>query len=324
MNRSLLNYFQSKVSTFFGSKVPPQLWIAVTYDCQCQCEHCVIGPELNRKTLELSRSDIHQVVKEAQRLGIRRVSLFGGEPLMRDDLTDIVKDTSSLGLKCTIYTNGILLNKENVKRLKAAGLDSCHVSLDSPDKNAHDEFRHYRGCFDKAVQGIKNLVEEGIPASIWTHVSKKDVACNDLRDLKSIIKLGRELSVNNIMVLFPMASGKWLCGWDEILSKEERALVRELFDPPFVRMEFPDEMTTCKGGRLFVYVKPDGSVTPCPTVPYSFGNIQKESLEKILRKIEKEYCNVMSGHHGDCVFNNPSLRDTCFPDIGEKPKAGAK
>ena len=309
MQRSFLNRVHRKVRRLLGHKAPPQLWIAVTYNCQCRCGHCAVGPELNKKTNELNRTEITSILEEASFLGFRRVAFFGGEPLLRPDLPDIIKDTSKSGLLSTIYTNGILLNREYVHRLKEAGLDKCNISMDSPDSNVHDKFRHYEGCFERAIEGIRNLKEVNISTSIWTHVSKQDVSRNELKDLKRLIQMGRELNVSSIMILFPMATGNWLCGWNEILTREEREQVRKLLEPPFVGMEFPDEMATCRGGRMFVYIKPDGSVTPCPSIASIFGNIRQESLRSILRRIEKDFCCIAAEHQGDCVFNNPYLRE---------------
>ncbi|OHB70194.1 MAG: hypothetical protein A2W23_08050 [Planctomycetes bacterium RBG_16_43_13] len=306
---SLYTYMLHRMKHLFIRSSLRQLWIGVTYDCQCSCEHCLIGSELNKKMNELSRAEIQRILRDARSLGVRRVSYFGGEPLMRDDLTDLIGDAHGLGLGTTIFTNGILLGKEYVQRLKGAGLERCNVSLDFPDSQSHDLFRHYKGCFETAVEGIRLLVDSGISASIWTHVSKNDVSKNGLKDLKRLIQMGRDLGVSNVMVLFPYASGKWLCGWDEILTQEERNRVRELFDPPFVRIEFPDEMSTCTAGRLFVYIKPQGDVTPCPTVDHAFGNVHKESLRSIIRRIERTYCCLTSDHHGDCVLNNTSFRE---------------
>lgn len=307
MQPHFLSQIKTKIKWLMGRNGLIQLWIAVTYNCQCRCEHCVVGPELNEKTDDLSQNEIYNILKDARSLGIRRVSFFGGEPLLRRDLPDIIRDTKKVGLRSTIYTNGLLLSEDNVKSLKEAGLDRCNVSLDSSDSNTHDQFRHYKGCFDKAIEGIGYLLKANISTSIWTHVSKKDVSINGLSDMKRLIQMGREIGVSNIMILFPMASGNWLCGWDEILTKEERERVRELLDPPFVRMEFPHEMTTCKGGRLFAYIKPDGNVTPCPTVPNVFGNVRQESLRKILQRINKDYCCFTKSHQGDCVLNDPSF-----------------
>ena len=133
--------------------------------------------------------------------------------------------------------------------------------------------------------------------------------------------MGNDLNVKKVVILFPMASGNWLCGAENILTQTERDKVRILHDPPFVTMEFPDEDAYCKAGKRMVYITPQGEVSPCPTIPYSFGNIRKESLSVILKRLNSSFMESMEGGCGECVMNDNTFREKIGIDIhiGKKP-----
>ncbi|MBI5492875.1 MAG: radical SAM protein [Deltaproteobacteria bacterium] len=289
--------------------VPQKLWIGVTYRCQCECVHCCVGPYLNAGGNELTRDEVRSAITEARKMGFLEVTFFGGEPLLCRDLTGHIRYASSIGLMTSLYTNGILLTRERVRELREAGLSFCNVSLDSSSADRHDSLRNYSGGFKAATEGIRNLVDAGIRCSIWSYVSKRDVADRDLKDLRELIAVGRRLKVKKVVILFPIASGNWFCSKEDMLTMEERERVRTLFDPPFVILEFPDEETDCPAGKGLAYINPYGDVSPCPAVPFFFGNVRQEALSDILKKVNGDFVKLEKGC-GECIMNNEKFRHT--------------
>ncbi len=302
---------------------PRQLWIGVTYRCQSSCPHCIFGPQLNRCTEELSREEICAIVEDARRLGFLEVFYFGGEPLLREDIVDLVRYSSEKGLLTSIYTNGMLLTREKAVELRKAGLFLCNVSLDSASRDLHDNLRGVRGCFEKAVDGIRYVQEVGVKCSIWTYVKKRDLKENNLADLKGLIEMGRQLRVSNVFVLFPMASGNWSDATEHILTEAERIKVRDLYNPPLTVLEFPDETTHCSAGKRLVYVAPSGDVSPCPTIPRFFGNINEVSLGEILKRIERGFLSSAGGYCGECIMNKSEFRESIGMDGYLDDESGA-
>ena len=301
----------------FGRSVPVELWLGMTYRCQCRCVHCFVGDRLNSRQPELTGSEIREVIDIAQKACGLELMFFGGEPLLREDIVELVAYAVSRGLLPTIYTNGILLDEPLVKELQKAGLYRCNVSLDSALPEVHDRKRSYPGCYQKAVAGIRNLVSYDIRCNIWTYASKEEVRDNDLRDLKNIIALGRELDVNSVVILFPIASGNWSCSVNEVLSFEEREKVRTLWDPPFVHMEHPTESTTCTAGRRFLYVSPQGELIACPCIPFSYGNIRKEDFNRLVKQVSADMCQYYDRLLGECIMQKPEFRRDLAQKRGE-------
>jgi MoaA/NifB/PqqE/SkfB family radical SAM enzyme len=93
--------------------------------------------------------------------GLLAVDLFGGEPLLREDLPEIVRGLSRAGLHVTVTTNGLLLDRERASALVASGLRQLLVSLDGPDAATHDGLRGRKGAFDAARAGIGHYLAAG-------------------------------------------------------------------------------------------------------------------------------------------------------------------
>jgi len=263
----------------------------------------------------LSTEETKRIIDRVRALGVLDLVFFGGEPLLRKDIVELIKYTRFKGLLPFIFTNGILLSQEKfVRELKEAGLYKCNVSINSSLSEKHDRVRGYKGCFEMAIKGISNLVKEKIRCTIWTYASKEDVRDNDLRDLKNLIQLGQDLKVNNIKILFPIAGGNWFCAWEEMLTREERNKVRSLVgtEAPFVELEFPQEESYCQGGKFFFYVSPEGNVSPCPGIPFSYGNVRKESFTKILSRMSADLRSYFCWEHGECIMQDSKFRGKIF------------
>jgi MoaA/NifB/PqqE/SkfB family radical SAM enzyme len=265
----------------------------------------------------LTGKEVRELIDTARKVGVMEVSFLGGEPLVRGETFEFVAYASSRGFLTSLYTNGALLDESNVRRLKQGGLFWCNVSLDSAIPEVHDRKRGLPGCHQKAVTGLRNLVRSGIKCGIFTYASKEEVRDNDLRDLRNIIALGRELKVNSVTILFPIASGNWLCSVNEVLTLEEREKVRTLWDPPFVKLEHPTEDSMCSAGRRFIYISPQGEMTACPCIPFSYGDIRKNSFTQLVKRVTEDMCQHYDRFMGECIMQKPEFRRTLAQKRGE-------
>lgn len=144
------------VSRFFTHK-PIFLTHSVTAKCNCRCKICNVW-RANSKTDDMSTHEIFRMLEEARRLNFVAYIALGGEPLMRPDILEILQHSHDLGLYTSIITNGIYLSKFAEKISKVVNL--TWVSLDHYT-DYHDEMRGFKGSFEKAVEGIKKLKQEG-------------------------------------------------------------------------------------------------------------------------------------------------------------------
>jgi cyclic pyranopterin phosphate synthase len=151
----------SPIVDSFG-RVHDSLRISVTDRCNIRCFYCM--PE-NVKFLPqrdvLSFEEIHRVVSVSAKMGVKKIRLTGGEPLVRSQLSKLIQMIDAIdGIEdIALTTNGILL-AEQAKSLKEAGLNRLNVSLDSLDADMFEKVTRRKGL-DKVLSGISRAQEVG-------------------------------------------------------------------------------------------------------------------------------------------------------------------
>jgi MoaA/NifB/PqqE/SkfB family radical SAM enzyme len=285
-----------------GLPAPVYVQIGITYRCQCRCIHCYAKSPRDESDKELCLEEIKSVLDQSKRLGVLQVIFTGGEPLLREDLEELVKHAHKAGLITRINSNGLLLDKERVLSLKKAGLTQLHVSIDDADRESHDQLRGLPGIQVAAIEGIKNLRRAGILCQIITCAYRKSVP----EGLKKIISLGKDLGTMCVYIVFPVASGRYDGEPEHLLTEREKRQVRRLQNPTFVHLELPTPNTRCSvSAKTAFYVSPWGDVTPCPPVPYALGNIRQFSVIDLWHR----HCDSFKLEcRGDCPMNSSPFR----------------
>ncbi len=142
--------------------------ISVTDRCNLRCVYCM--PEegvipMHHEDI-LTYREIVRICEAGARLGITKVKVTGGEPLVRKDIEVLIKELTGIPgiLDVTMTTNGCLL-KEKAASLKAAGLSSVNVSLDTLDPKRFAGITR-RDSFDSVMEGINSALEAGLKVKI--------------------------------------------------------------------------------------------------------------------------------------------------------------
>src|SRR5512136_2310636 len=129
----------------------------VTLSCNCNCRHCDLGGVVNDEK-QIKPEEYGYLTRCLQPLGAQ---ISGGEPLLREDIADIVKAIKRAGVQYAILvTNGVLLNESNYLQLREAGVNQFSVSLDFPDER-HDEFRRRPGLYERLERTLPQLAKLG-------------------------------------------------------------------------------------------------------------------------------------------------------------------
>ncbi len=110
------------------------LRISIVDKCDLRCTYCMPEDQhFLRKEELMTRAEIATILRLfVERYGVDKVRITGGEPLLRPDVVDIVRDVRSLGVKLGLTTNAVSLHKY-AEALREAGLESLNVSLDTFD-----------------------------------------------------------------------------------------------------------------------------------------------------------------------------------------------
>jgi MoaA/NifB/PqqE/SkfB family radical SAM enzyme len=137
------------------------------------------------------------------------IILTGGEPLMRDDIFDIIDYGNTKGLRLVIAINGTLLNDEKARRLKTGGIKRVSLSLDGKNAKEHDTFRGVTGSFNSVIKAADILNGIDLPFQINTTVTRFNV--DDLPDIYTLVKSIGSVAWH-VFLLVPVGRGKDLKG----------------------------------------------------------------------------------------------------------------
>ena len=165
----------SHLLQFSKDKKPVVVW-SMTKRCNLGCIHCyahAISPEEVDKT-ELTTQEGKALIDDLAEFGSPVILFSGGEPLLRDDLIELAQYAIDKGMRAVISTNGTLITKEKARLLKEVGLSYVGISLDGMHE-VNDKFRRHAGAFDKAMQGMRNCMEEGIKVGLRFTINKHNV-----------------------------------------------------------------------------------------------------------------------------------------------------
>ncbi len=141
----------------FKKRVPVNLMLSVTDRCNGRCRYCSIP---SRAKPELTREEIFHLIDEFVDLGGSRIALWGGEPLVRQDIGEIIDYCKSKNLLTSLDTNGYLV-PEKIDEIK--NLDVLVISFDG-EENAHDRNRE-KGGFRKVIKAFETACDKML---VWT------------------------------------------------------------------------------------------------------------------------------------------------------------
>lgn len=241
----------------------------------------------------MSTEEIQRMLSDAYSYGMTDYVVWGGEPLLREDLPRILSFSDSIGLDTTVITNGSKLTE----KIDSIGeyLYGLIVSIDHPDPTVHDSIRKKKGIYHKAIQGIKDAKKySDLDIFINCVISRRN-----FHQLREITELASELDVK---ISFEMM--ELIEGYNEGLSlsrEEVSEACRELIDLkregyPIVNSEAyfesvaDEEEYSCHVPKILVTVEWDGEVRLCSTISEdvrpdlevgSLGNLREDSFREI-------------------------------------------
>ena len=285
-----------------------ELFWETTLRCNAKCKHCGSFAGEKKYPDELTTAEIKNAFKQiandmdAQKIWI---DVTGGEPLLREDLYDVMKYATSLGFHWGMTTNGILFNDKIINELKEAKLQSVSISIDGLEKT-HDDFRGVPGSYKKIINNIKKLQEANflVHLQVTTVFSKTNIS--ELEKLYKIfldlgIKRWRLMSVDPIgrtddNLLLDSKETKYLL---EFIKKHKNNNRMKLLYgcPSFLGLEYEKEVREhffyCRTGITVASILYNGDLYVCPNVPRISsliqGNIKIDNFKEIWDNKYKEF-----------------------------------
>ena len=204
----------SLVDTF--GRVHDYLRISLTERCNLRCVYCMPeqGVELLENKAYMTKEELLSIATTFVGLGVKKIRLTGGEPLLRKDAAEIISELSKLPVELAITTNGILVDRF-MDVFRKANLRSINVSLDTLQKDKFEKITR-RDNFDKVLSNIQLLLNEGIHVKVNAVVMKGG---ND-DELIDFIEFTRDKNVHYRFIEFmPFEGNKW--DWSKGISLNE-------------------------------------------------------------------------------------------------------
>ncbi len=243
----------------------------ITRRCQLRCIHCyaMSGPHIDSAT-EMPPDQWRQLIEEIAETGGKSVLFTGGEPLIRNSCTSLIRHAKRQRLKVTLFTNGLLVGK-HLDAFKNH-VDLVQVSLNGPDKTTNDPIRG-KGTFQAATNAVDLLVEACVPVRIGITVMEQNWPA--LRDRFQQL-VGRYEGTG---VAFHLGYG--LCSHGRAKSIDDRLDLQQ------IRAELDDMRTLANGIQPEIIarktvncgyceqlvVASDGQVYPCHLLEGALGHI---------------------------------------------------
>lgn len=204
----------------YKKPVLKDLFLEVTLRCNAKCEHCGSNCGFEQPRDEISAEKLKGALKNiADNYKAKDIILnvTGGEPLMRQDLFDIMEYANELGFHWGMTSNGMLINDEILKKMNETNMETISISIDGL-KDTHESFRKVPGSFDNIVKNIQDL--QNLPSikivQVTTVANKKN-----LHELEDIYNLMKTIGITSWRVLNVDPIGRAKDNKELLLDKDE-------------------------------------------------------------------------------------------------------
>lgn len=187
----------------------------LTYKCNLRCKHCY--EDAGQKRVEMGETEAKEALEKLIDANVSAIAFSGGEPLVREDFFELAGMAKEAGLYVSVASNGTLITQEMARRLKEV-VDYVEISIDGlPQK--HDAFRGIPGAFERAMQGVRHCLNEGIDVCIATTAWR-----GNLEDILKVAQMANELGARFIHFNYiPVGRG----GKELDISPQERERLLE-------------------------------------------------------------------------------------------------
>jgi nif11-class peptide radical SAM maturase 3 len=287
----------------------------ITLKCNLACQHC--GSRAGHaRTQELSTAEALDLVQQLADVGIKEVTLIGGEAFLRPDWLDIARAITQAGMVCGMTTGGFGITLETAQQMKEAGIRVVSVSVDGLEAT-HDRLRGKPGSWQWAFKTMSHLKQAGIPFGCNTQINRLSapefpLIYECLRDagifawqIQLTVPMGNAADNHEILLqpselidVYPMLA--------QVAERAQQEGVRIQagnnigYYGPYERLlrGAGDPWTFwqgCTAGLSALGIEADGAIKGCPSLPtaaYTGGNIRDRNLRYIIEETEELRFNL--------------------------------
>lgn len=284
-------------------EVPAAVACLVTSSCNLACPHCYARAYEKKDPHDLPLESWKEIIEGLSDAGVRGIIITGGEPLLRDDLEQIISEAMDYGLLVSLITNGALLTETRLKSIVSTGITQMMVSLDSSTPENHDTFRGSKGLFSRIQDAIAFLRKNSIRVMVITALTRYNI-----RKSGEIIELAHSMGVTRIRLKNLCLTGRAMMHpalepWPNQYIQAVRAISKANQEFKDMYIRFPDlpaiyyekaiglehyftliregKVGECGAGFIGAAVGPDGDLRLCDMIDTSMGSLLSEDLKTV-------------------------------------------
>src|SRR4030065_747638 len=255
-----LRIYRGLLSNLFRSRAPLCCGHKLTYNCNLRCKMC---PFWKRSSKDSNVEREKAILRRIYDSGACGIAFEGGEPLLRNDLVEILAFSRSLPLHTSIVTNGTLL-ESRIEEIAPFIDGVVYVSLDGLEKT-HDTIRGVSGCFRSAIRGI-TAASKKVPVTINTTIMAENI-----HEIEDIVKLAKELGTQiSVAVSHEYCNAKATAPTTAEIAKIAKKLIEMkkngyplVHSTSYLKVLSKEKKWKCKPWAL-INVSPEGKlVLPC-------------------------------------------------------------
>lgn len=275
------------------------LWLLaeLTYRCPLQCPYCSNPLEYAQYKDELSTQEWCDVFDQARRMGAVQLGFSGGEPLVRQDLEQLVAHAHGLGFYTNLITSGMGLDENRIAQLKQAGLDHIQISFQASDPVVNNALAGSKHAFEQKYK-ISQLIKQYQYPMVLNFVIHR----HNIDQIDKIIELCIELHADTVELAICQFYGWAFLNVQGLLPTKAQILhaeqVTNRYREKLKQQNYPcklifvvpdyyeEQPKACMNGwgKIFLTVAPDGTALPCHAarqLPLTFPNVKQHPLSEI-------------------------------------------
>uniref|UniRef100_B8HM33 Radical SAM domain protein n=1 Tax=Cyanothece sp. (strain PCC 7425 / ATCC 29141) TaxID=395961 RepID=B8HM33_CYAP4 len=290
----------------------------LTLKCNLACQHC--GSRAGQpRTQELTTAEALDLVQQLAQIGIREVTLIGGEAFLRPDWLEIAAAIARAGMICNLTTGGYGLSLQLAQAMQRAGIAAVSVSIDGLE-TTHDRLRGKQGAWHSAFRTMQHLRQVGVPFACNTQINRLSAP-----ELPRIYEQIRDAGVYAWQIQLTVPMGHAADHWEILLQPCELldlfpllAQIAQWAAQEGVRL-YPGNNVGyygpyesllrggghpgavwqgCGAGLNTLGIEADGTIKACPSLPtsaYAGGNIRDQPLASMMAQSEALRFNFNAG-----------------------------
>ncbi len=294
----------------------------ITYRCNCRCRMCQRWKDPRPEALTVD--DYRRLAAEFRQMAVHQISVAGGEPLMRKDVFEIIRNFANADLSVNLCTNGLLVHKYAAEIIDS-GATCITISLDGASAESHDAIRGIHGSYDQVVAGIDHLLSI---RRIWRPILRVRMTVSNLNQNEIRAFFQRWQGVADDVLLQPVhhCGDSYYTGMRPgDLALDPDILSAQLGGTPLAGDKYMDTFIKslrkagtypyfrCFAGVLMARIDPWGDVYPCLEQHEKTGSIKQASFRQVWQSpaFNSARDRLRSQRTCRCWYNNTALIGYC-------------